>query len=590
MRIALLMRACSRRLQVLRRLMRFHLVLRMAGMMPSADEPNPHMKTNVLYFGNNLSVLRERIPDESVDLIYIDPPFNSSRNFFVLFKDRTGKSSAAQEEAFTDTWTWTEDSEAAYKEIVIACPNRDLATTVEALRAFLRETPMMAYLVAMAIRLVEMHRVLKPTGSFYLHCDPVASHYLKVILDVIFGPEHFRNEITWKRTSAHSDAKHKWADIADIILFYVKSKAAVFTPQYMAHGVAYVEEFYRLDDGDGRGPYRKDNVTSPNPRPNLMYEWQGFSYPPKGWRYSKETMQKLHDQGRISYPRQKDGTPDFTKRPALKRYLNEQVGTIVPNVWTDIPPVQARGESLGYPTQKPLALLERIISASSKPGDVVLDCYCGCGTTVTAAHKLHRKWIGIDITAVAVAVIKSRLENSFEDLKDKVLVDGFPTDFEGARQLFEYDPYKFQIWACTLIDAYPLQKRGADGGIDGWLNFFDLDDTPQRAVVQVKGGKVQVNLIRDFCHVVAREKAAIGFFICMGVVTKPMLDEAMKQGFWTDAGKRDYPKIQILSVADLLNHKAKARYPAQDKASLLGFKAAKQQKETTQQAMILGDD
>jgi len=449
---------------------------------------------------------------------------------------------------------------------------------------------MMAYLVAMAVRLFEMHRVLKPTGSFYLHCDPVASHYLKIILDVIFGPEHFRNEITWKRQSAHSDAKHKWSDVADIILFYVKSKATIFTPQYAAHGAAYLEDFYRFDDGDGRGLFQLGDMASPNPRKNLMYEWQGFAHPPKGWRYSKETMQKLHDEGRVNYPVLKDGSLDLTKRPRLKRYLNEQEGSIIPNVWTDIAPVQSRGESLGYPTQKPLALLERIISASSKPGDVVLDCYCGCGTRVTAAHKLHRQWIGIDVTAVAVAVIKSRLENSFDDLKGKVQVDGFPTDFEGARQLFEIDPYKFQIWACTLIDAYPLQKKGADSGIDGWLNFLDLDDAPQRAVVQVKGGKVQVNLVRDFCHVISREKAALGFFICMGDVTRPMIDEATKQGFWTDAGGRDYPKVQLLTVADLLDHKAKARYPAQDKASLLGFKAAKQQKNTTQQAMDMAGD
>ena len=241
------------------------------------------MKTNVLYFSNNLNVLRERIPDAGVDLVYIDPPFNSSRNFFILFKDRMGQASAAQEEAFADTGTWTGESEATCKELVTACANRDLSTTMEALRAFLRETPMMAYLVAMAIRLVEMHRVLKPTGSFYLHCDPVASHYLKVILDVIFGPEHFRNEITWKRTSAHSDAKNKWADLTDIILFYVKSKAAVFAPQYAAHDAGYVEDYYRHDDGDGRGPYALDNMRSPNPRPNLMYEWQGYAHPQKGW-------------------------------------------------------------------------------------------------------------------------------------------------------------------------------------------------------------------------------------------------------------------------------------------------------------------
>lgn len=445
---------------------------------------------------------------------------------------------------------------------------------------------MMAYLVSMAIRLFEIHSKLRPTGSFYLHCDPVASHYLKVILDAIYGPENFRNEITWKRTSAHSDAKHKWADVADIILFYAKSKATVFVPQYEPHGAAYVEDFYRFDDADGRGPYRRDNMASPNPRPNLMYDWLGFPHPAKGWRYSRETMQKLHDAGRVHYPVQRDGTFDLTKRPALKRYLNEQEGTIIPNVWTDISPVQAHGESLGYPTQKPLALLERIISASSKPGDTVMDCYCGCGTTVIAAHELHRNWIGIDVTAVAVAVIKSRLENTFEDLKGKVQIEGFPPDIEGARQLFEIDPYRFQVWACTLIDAYPLTKKGADNGIDGWLNFLDLDGDPQRAVVQVKGGKVQVGLIRDFCHVVSRERAAVGFFICMGDVTEPMRKEAIQEGYWTDAGGVDYPKIQILSVADLLSHKAKALYPSQDKVSMLGFKQAQQQKQTTQKRLF----
>ena len=240
--------------------------------------------------------------------------------------------------------------------------------------------------------------------------------------------------------------------------------------------------------------------------------------------------------------------------------------------------MQAKGESLGYPTQKPLALLERIIQASSKPGDVVMDCYCGCGTTVTAAQKLGRQWVGIDVTAVAIGIIKSRLENSFPDLKGKVYVDGFPTDLEGARQLFEIDPYRFQVWACTLIDAYPLTKKGADGGIDGWLNFYDLDDTMKRAVVQVKGGKVQVGLIRDFAHVVTREKAAIGFFLCMGDVTGPMRNEALKEGYWTDAGGRDWPKVQILTAADLLSGQARALFPAQDKVSLLGYKAKKQDK------------
>ncbi len=540
------------------------------------------MKTNVLYFGNNLPVLREKIADESIDLCYCDPPFNSSRNFFVLFKDRTGQASAAQENAFEDTWTWNEDSEAAYKELVVACPNRDLATTTEALRSFLKETPMMAYLVAMAVRLFEIHRALKPTGSFYLHCDPTASHYLKVLLDVIFGPENFRNEIIWKRTNTHSDSK-TWSRVSDTIFFYTKSAKFTWNPTYLPLSEKHVASKYRAVDENGRR-YTLSDMRSPNPRPNLMYEWKGHQPHANGWAYSKETMAKLDAEGRIWYP------DDKAKRPRLKRFLDSQPGTLMGNVWTDIPPINAQaGERLGYPTQKPLALLERIINASSRPGDVVLDCYCGCGTTVTAAHKLGRQWIGIDVTAVSVAIIKSRLENSFDDLKGRVEVDGFPQDFESARQLFEMDPHRFQVWACTLIDAYPLTKKGADGGIDGWLNFLDLDDTPQRAVVQVKGGKVGVGHVRDFCHVVAREKAALGFFLCLADVSEPMRTEATKEGFWTDAGRRDFPRVQLLSVADLLAHTARARFPAQDKASLLGYKAGPQTKPAGQTGLF-GDE
>ena len=556
----------------------------------------PDVPINTLLFGDNLPMLRRYVPDECVDLHYLDPPFNSSRNFFVLFKDRGGLASEAQEAAFTDTWSWGAESEAWYWELQYECPRQELSETIVAMRRVLKETPMMAYLVAMTIRLVELHRTLKPTGSLYLHCDPTASHYLKVLLDTLFGPTNFRNEITWKRTSAHSDAKHKWADVSDVILFYVKSKAAAFTPQYQAHNTTYVEEFYRHDDGDGRGRYRKDNMTSPNPRPNLMYPWHDFPHPAKGWRYSQETMQRLDADGRIYYPMQKDGTPDLTKRPALKRYLQEQEGTIIPNVWTDIPPVQSRGESLGYPTQKPLALLERIISASTKPGDIVCDSFCGCGTAVAAAQKLGRRWIGIDITTVAVGIIKTRMEQAYPELAGKIPVIGFPEDLEGARTLFEQDPYSFQEWAATLIGAYPLRKnglikKGADSGIDGWLRFYNFNDEPCRAVVQVKGGKVQVGQIRDFCHVVAREKAELGFFLCMGdegrTVTRPMEIEALKEGQWQSAGGHCYPKVQILSVKDLLAGTKAPLLPQQDKTSLLGFKARKQTKASGQ--MSAGD-
>ncbi len=275
---------------------------------------------NTLFYGDNLKILREYIPSESVDLIYLDPPFNSNRNYNVLFKDESGQDSEAQITAFEDTWHWNHIAEQTYDELVTQSPDH-ISKMIVALRDFIGTNQMTAYLVMMAVRLIEMHRVLKSTGSLYLHCDPTASHYLKIILDTIFGPQNFRNEIIWKRQSAHSDAKTKFADVTDTILFYAKSREAKFNPQYGLHDPEYVEKFYRFDDHDGRGPYRLDNITSPNPRPNMMYEWLGFAWPQKGWRYQRETMQKLHDEGRIYYPRLKDGTLDTTKRPAVKRYL-----------------------------------------------------------------------------------------------------------------------------------------------------------------------------------------------------------------------------------------------------------------------------
>lgn len=371
--------------------------------------------------------------------------------------------------------------------------------------------------------------------------------------------------------------------MSDTLLFYTKSPKFTWNSPYQPHSEKHLEAKYRAVDEDGRR-YTLSDMTSPNPRANLTYEWQGRTPPANGWRYSRETMAKLDAEGRIWYPE------DKAKRPRLKRFLDEMQGTLIGNVWTDIDPINSRAaERLGYPTQKPLALLERIIKASSNEGDIVMDCYCGCGTTVTAAHALRRRWVGIDITAVSVGIIKSRLEQSFEDLKGKVAVEGFPKDFESARSLFEADPYLFQAWACTLIDAYPLKKKGADSGIDGWLNFFDLDDTPHRAVVQVKGGKVQVGLIRDFAHVVVREKASLGFFLCMGDVTEPMRKEALKEGYWTSAGGKTYPKLQILTVADLLSHTEFARLPPQDKRSMLGFKA-KKQNVAGQQADLFEED
>ena len=274
-----------------------------------------------LYFGDNLEVLRESIATESVDLIYLDPPFNSNADYNVIFGGRKSGDipSQAQITAFEDTWHWSDESARTLQALYSV--NGDLAELLDLLVRRLGHNDLSAYLVMMAIRLVELHRVLKPTGSLYLHCDPTASHYLKVILDSVFGIENHRTEITWKRQSAHSDAKKKFCDVSDIILYYVKSNKAKFKPQYGEHNPEYITKFYRHDDNDGRGLYQLADMASPNPRPNMMYEWLGFPYPDKGWRYQTETMQQLHDEGRIYYPKLSDGTFNTTKRPRLKPHL-----------------------------------------------------------------------------------------------------------------------------------------------------------------------------------------------------------------------------------------------------------------------------
>lgn len=524
---------------------------------------------NTLFYGDNLPILREYIADNSIDLVYLDPPFNSSRTYNVLFRYESGEESEAQITAFEDTWHWNMAAETTYNELVTAAPE-GVSKMISALRGFIGPSQMMAYLVMMAARLSELHRVLKPTGSLYLHCDPVASHYLKIILDAIFGPENFRNEIVWKRTTTHSDAKTKFPDVSDTILYYAKTKAAPFQPQRTQYDPDYIARFYRHDDGDGRSLYTLSDMASPNPRPNMMYEWQGYPHPPLGWRYQRETMQRLHDDGRIYYPAHNDGTPDYSKRPRLKRYLNEQQGPTIGNIWTDINPISAHAkERLGYPTQKPLELLERIIQASSKPGDLILDPFCGCGTTVVAAEKLGRRWIGIDITHLSVALQKYRLEESFPGLKYTVV--GEPTTVQAARQLAQEDRFQFQWWVLSLIRARPLGgvqndkkgKKGLDRGIDGVIAFIDdTTNKAKRVLVQVKSGRISSRDIRDLRGTVEREKAAIGVFVSLEPPTREMNTEAVTAGFYHSPGwQTDYPKIQILTIEQLLRGTAAVDMP-----------------------------
>ncbi|MEQ7154023.1 DNA methyltransferase [Brevundimonas aurifodinae] len=519
---------------------------------------------NTLFYGDNLSILREHIADDSVDLIYLDPPFNSNANYNVLFRAPGGEQSQSQIEAFEDTWHWNVSAERAYAE-VLQSGTSDAANMLAAMRSFLGTNDMMAYLAMMAVRLIELHRVLKPTGSLYLHCDPTASHYLKLLLDAVFGPTNYRNEIIWKRQTAHSDATNKFSDVSDVILFYAKSPLFKFKPVHVAHDPAYLTKFYRHDDADGRGPYQLDNTTSPNPRPNMMYEWMGYPFPSKGWRYERKTMQRLHDEGRLHYPVFKDGTPDYSKRIRLKRYLSEQTGSIVTNVWTDINPLHAgSAERLGYPTQKPLALLERILAASSNEGDVVLDPFCGCGTTVHAAQKMGRRWIGIDVTHLAVGLIQRRLRDAFPLAEFQVL--GTPRDLGAARALAEADKHQFQLWALSMIDnAVPYKggRKGADGGVDGYVYFQVTTDRGEgkgnrtdtgKAIVSIKGGGVTDSQVKDLITTVDHEGAQMGLFVTLLPPTKPMVTRAAAGGFY-EAGGRTYPKVQILTIEQLFDGK-----------------------------------
>ncbi len=369
---------------------------------------------------------------------------------------------------------------------------------------------------------------------------------------MIFHPLCFRSEITWKRTNTHSDAK-RWSPVADVILYYSKGDTCTWNPQYLPHTDEHLASKYHNTDENGRA-YTLSDMTSPNPRPNMMYEWKGHQSPPNGWRYSRETMEKLDQEGRIWYP------SDTSKRPRLKRYLDEMPGNLLTNVWTDINPINSMAqERMGYPTQKPLALLERIIAASSNPGDVVLDPFCGCGTATVAAEKLGRTWIGIDVTFVAIDLIMQRLKEDFHlERGMHYQVIGAPKDAYSAYQLFEQSPKQFEVWAVTaLANGIAQPEKSGDRGIDGKVYFDDLERKLCYAVVQVKGGKLTPSYIRDFAHVIEREKAVMGYFICIETPTPGIYQTAEDAGMVTAPSGRLIPRLQIRTVHELM-HDGKA--------------------------------
>ena len=522
--------------------------------------------TNTLFYGDNLTILRDphHFPDASVDLIYLDPPFNSNRSYNVLFRDESGRDSDAQITAFEDSWHWGRSTEDLYTDLVTGADER-LVNLISALvgdldrPGLLGRNQMSAYLVMMAARLVELHRVLKPTGSLYLHCDPTASHYLKMLLDGIFGPWNFRNEITWQRTESHNTAE-RYGNVADILLYYSASDITTWNQQFQKYGDAQLSRF-RHTDASGR-KYKLDDLTAPRPDSSSgKFEWRGtMPGPTRGWGYKIEQLEAWWQEGRIHT--KKDGTP---RMDGLKVYLNNAAGKPLQNVWTDIPRIpNTSAERLGYPTQKPLALLERIIRASSNPGDVVLDPFCGCGTAIDAAHSLGRRWLGIDVTHLSVALMKYRLQDRHglragHDYR----VIGEPQDLAGARNLAEQERdgrYQFQWWALSLIGARPLGapgssrrgKKGADGGVDGLVHFLDEHKRTQRVVVQVKSGKVSRPDIGDLRGLL-QGGAAIAVFITLEPPTGPMQQEAFGAGYYESELWGRFPRIQILTIEQLLS-------------------------------------
>jgi DNA modification methylase len=519
----------------------------------------PRVETNALYYGDNLGILRDFIPDESVDLVYLDPPFNSNRDYNLIFKDATGKQSDASILAFEDTWHWGPSASAKYDYITNSARHlgrvpESASQVIAALRSGIKGSDMLAYLVEMTIRLVELRRVLKPTGSLYLHCDPTASHYLKVILDAIFGAESYRNEIIWKRSHAHNTANRYGAN-HDVILFYGKGAEVTWNRVFQGYDESYTTQHYRHVDGKGRR-YKHENPTGAGVRHGATGEtWRGINPTAKGrhWVRPPAELEKLDAAGLVHWPKKPGAWP------YLKLYLDERLGIPAQDVWADIDPINMMAkERRGYPTQKPIALLERIIEASSNLGDVVLDPFCGCGTALVAAQKLGRKWIGIDITYLAIAVMKARLHDMFGI---EAHIVGAPTEVAGARLLAEQGlegRYQFEHWALTLVDAHPAgggeKKKGADSGIDGKITFTDVGGKLQSVIVSVKSGGVNRGMVSDLAGVVAREGAAMGLFVTLEEPSGPMkADAALAGEFHSELSDRTYPKVQIITIRELLD-------------------------------------
>ena len=525
-------------------------------------------QNRTLIRGDNLEEMRT-LPDACIDLIATDPPFNSKRDYFVPFRDEHGREPDTLVRAFTDTWTWGDAAEEAYNELLVDVGGQ-VGNTIEGLRKFLNETPMMAYLVMMGIRIVEMHRLLKDTGSLYLHCDPSASHYLKIVLDAVFGPKNFRNEVVWQRTSARNDSK-SFGRVHDIILFYSKNQQAIWNSVYTEHNPEYLERFYRYEDERGRyqvgdlnaagirqgesgQPWRGVNPTAVGNhwRAPRREAWPEGVQPPENYESLSvhERLEALDANGLIYWPPK-------GKVPRFKRYLSTSKGRRIHDVITDINPLSGQAkERTGYPTQKPIELYKRIIAASSNEGDLILDPFCGCGTTLMASEELNRHWIGIDLTYLAIGAVRQQFERLFPQHRDSVTVAGTPENVEQALSLARTDPQGFEEWCVTHVLHFKSNaKKVADGGIDGTFRFplgrVRGKQAYGRAVAQVKGGGYTLGHVRDFRTAMQNEEADLGVFVVTSPPSSGMRTEASRAGMYEHPSyNMEAPALQIYEIQD----------------------------------------
>ncbi|GHO55517.1 DNA methyltransferase [Ktedonobacter robiniae] len=495
---------------------------------------------NQLYYGDNLEVLRRYIKDETVDLCYIDPPFNSKRNYNQIYNN-IGSEDRAQAQAFIDTWVWDERANEGFAEILANDTGRFTAQVVDLIRGLqpvLKKGSLLAYLVSMTLRITEIHRVLKETGSFYLHCDPTASHYLKLLLDAIFCSQggNFVNEIAWCYEIGGRVSKHAFGRRHDSLLFYVKSK------DYAFNWDDILDEFSE----SGKAKFRYEDE-------NGKYRLMG--------RFIKGSPIKGH---RDVSPEWENTHPELVYR----HYLKE--GKMPVDFW-NIPPInQASKERLGYPTQKPEALLEKIISVSSNDGDVILDAYCGCGTTIAVAERLRRNWIGIDITYQSISLVLRRLEGQYgKETINNINLNGIPRDMSSVKALVHKKDDRvrkeFEKWAVLTYSnnrAIINEKKGGDQGIDGTAFFLTGKDENAKIVFQVKSGNVGRDDTSKLNNDRMREGAELAVILTLNPPTKGMKDEANAAGMYTHALMgRNYPRIQIITIEDLVEHHKRLDIP-----------------------------